>query len=65
MSHLSSQESQTLRSDIIRFDVSVIYPSNEVLQSAVMPRWAVIGWVLTFCTNQVTSANAKLALFFD
>jgi len=63
--HLSSPESQSLRPDIIRFLVSVVHPSNEILQSAVTPRWAVIGWMLTTSTNQVTSANVKLALFYD
>jgi len=62
---LSSQESQTLRSDIVRYVVSVIHPTNEQLQSAVTPRWALIGWILTSCTNQVISANVKLALFYD
>ena len=28
-------------------------------------RWAVIGWLLTTCTNQVAASNAKLALFYD
>merc|ERR1719233_1950317 len=62
---LSSQESQTLRSDIVRYVVSVIHPTNEQLQSSVTPRWALIGWILTSCTNQVISANVKLALFYD
>ena len=64
-SYLSSPESQSLRPDLIRYIISVVHPSNEILQSNVMPRWAVIGWLLTTCTNQITSANVKLALFFD
>ena len=28
-------------------------------------RWAVIGWLLTTCTNQMAASNAKLALFYD
>eukprot|EP00092_Neocalanus_flemingeri_P039033 GFUD01042492.1.p1 GENE.GFUD01042492.1~~GFUD01042492.1.p1 ORF type:complete len:1017 (-),score=289.29 GFUD01042492.1:159-2987(-) len=64
-SHLSSQESQSLRPDLVRFIVSVIHPSNDLLQSDVMPRWAVIGWILTTCTNPVASSNVKLALFYD
>ena len=31
----------------------------------IFPRWAVIGWLLTTCTNQVAASNAKLALFYD
>ncbi|CAG7833806.1 unnamed protein product [Allacma fusca] len=63
--YLSTPESQTLRADIIRFIVGVIHPTNEVLCSDILPRWAVIGWLLTTCTHPVAAANAKLALFFD
>ena len=33
--------------------------------SDIIPRWAVIGWLLTSCTSQVAGSNAKLALFYD
>ena len=62
---LCTAESQTLRADIIRYIVGVIHPSNEVLGSDIMPRWAVIGWLLKTCTSPVASASAKLALFLD
>jgi integrator complex subunit 3 len=54
-----------LRCDLIRFIVGVIHPTNELLGSDIIPRWAIIGWLLTTCTNQVASSNAKLALFYD
>jgi len=63
--YLATNESQTLRCDLIRFIVGVIHPTNELLGSDIIPRWAVIGWLLTTCTNQVASSNAKLALFYD
>lgn len=63
--YLATPESQTLRADIIRFIVGVIHPPNEVLCSDILPRWAIIGWLLTTCTNPMAQANAKLALFFD
>ncbi|ODN03544.1 Integrator complex subunit 3 [Orchesella cincta] len=63
--YLATPESQTLRADIIRFIVGVIHPSNEILCSDILPRWAIIGWLLTTCTNPVAAANAKLALFYD
>ena len=63
--YLSTTESQTLRCDLIRFIVGVIHPTNELLCSDIIPRWAVIGWLLTTCTNQVAASNAKLALFYD
>jgi len=64
-SYLATLESQTLRCDLIRFIVGVIHPTNELLCSDIIPRWAVIGWLLTTCTNPVAASNAKLALFYD
>lgn len=63
--YLSTPESQTLRCDLIRFICGVIHPSNEVLCSDIIPRWAVIGWLLTTCTSNVAASNAKLSLFYD
>lgn len=50
---------------MIRFIVGVIHPTNELLCSDIIPRWAVIGWLLTTCTSAVAVSNAKLALFYD
>ncbi|GAB6031207.1 Integrator complex subunit 3 [Chamberlinius hualienensis] len=63
--YLSTPESQSLRCDIIRFIVGVIHPTNELLCSDIIPRWAVIGWLLTTCTSNVAASNAKLSLFYD
>ncbi|XP_060526894.1 integrator complex subunit 3 homolog [Cylas formicarius] len=63
--YLATPESQSLRCDIIRFIVGVIHPTNELLCSDIIPRWAVIGWLLTTCTSTVAVSNAKLALFYD
>ncbi|KAJ8948934.1 hypothetical protein NQ314_008312 [Rhamnusium bicolor] len=63
--YLATPESQSLRCDIIRFIVGVIHPTNELLCSDIIPRWAVIGWLLTTCTSSVAVSNAKLALFYD
>lgn len=43
----------------------MIHPTNELLCSDIIPRWAVIGWLLTTCTSSVAVSNAKLALFYD
>ena len=48
--YLSTPESQSLRCDLIRYICAVIHPSNELLCSDIIPRWAVIGWLLTTCT---------------
>lgn len=58
-------ESQSLRSDLIRFIINAIHPTNDMLCSDIIPRWAIIGWLLTSCTNVTALANAKLALFYD
>lgn len=63
--YLSTPESQSLRCDLIRYICGVIHPSNEVLCSEIIPRWAIIGWILSSCTSNVAAANAKLSLFYD
>ncbi|XP_014895047.1 integrator complex subunit 3 [Poecilia latipinna] len=63
--YLSTAESQSLRCDLIRYICGVVHPSNEVLSSDILPRWAIIGWLLTTCTSNVAASNAKLALFYD
>ncbi|XP_014672236.1 PREDICTED: integrator complex subunit 3-like [Priapulus caudatus] len=63
--YLATPESQSLRCDLIRFICSVVHPPNEILCSDIIPRWAVIGWMLTTCTSNVAASNAKLALFYD
>ncbi|XP_076443477.1 integrator complex subunit 3-like [Babylonia areolata] len=63
--YLATPESQSLRCDIIRFICVCLHPSNEQIQSKVLPRWAVIGWLLTTCTSNVAASDAKLALFLD
>jgi integrator complex subunit 3 len=51
--------------DIVRFICCGYHPKNEVIQSGVIARWAVIGWLLTSCSKAYIVANAKLALFYD
>ncbi|XP_052100494.1 integrator complex subunit 3-like isoform X1 [Mytilus californianus] len=63
--YLSTPESQSLRCDLIRYICAVFHPPNELLCSDIIPRWAVIGWLLTTCTSNVAATNAKLALFYD
>lgn len=63
--YLATPESQSLRCDLIRFICGVIHPSNELLCSDIIPRWAIIGWILSSCTSNVAASNAKLSLFYD
>lgn len=63
--YFTTPESHSLRSDLIRFIINAIHPTNDMLCSDIIPRWAIIGWLLTSCTNTVALANAKLAIFYD
>ncbi|KAG2383984.1 uncharacterized protein HKW66_Vig0152530 [Vigna angularis] len=51
--------------DIVRFICCAHHPPNEIIQSDIVPRWALIGWLLTSCRRNDVVANVKLALFYD
>lgn len=51
--------------DIIRFICCAHHPSNDIIPSDIIPRWAVIGWLLKSCMRNYVEANTKLALFYD
>ncbi|KAM0939964.1 putative integrator complex subunit 3 [Dioscorea sansibarensis] len=63
--HLSLPGSETVMVDIVRFICCAHHPSNEIIQSSVIPRWAIIGWLLKCCRRNYFQANLKLALFYD
>ena len=58
-------ESETLVCDCIRYICCVIHPTNEILNSNIVPRWVLLGWLLTTTSSNVMAAQAKLALFYD
>ncbi|XVF47226.1 hypothetical protein PTKIN_Ptkin03bG0092600 [Pterospermum kingtungense] len=62
---LFGPERESLVVDIVRFICCAHHPSNEIIQSNIIPRWAVIGWLLTYCRKNYIEANGKLALFYD
>ncbi|KAA8544571.1 hypothetical protein F0562_022570 [Nyssa sinensis] len=62
---LCMPERETLLTDIVRFICCSHHPPNEIIQSAVIPRWAVMGWLLKSCRKNYVEANMKLALFYD
>lgn len=63
--HLCYPGSETVITDIIRFICCAHHPPNEIIQSNVISRWAIIGWLLKSCRRNYIEANAKLALFYD
>ncbi|ERN03085.1 uncharacterized protein LOC18431216 isoform X1 [Amborella trichopoda] len=62
---LSKPNRESLICDIIRFICCAHHPPNEVIQSNVISRWAISGWLLKCCKKFHVEANAKLALFYD
>lgn len=63
--HFCTPGSETVIVDIIRFICAAHHPSNEIIQSNVISRWAIIGWLLNCCRKNYFLANVKLALFYD
>lgn len=63
--YLSATENLSIIPDLIRFICCAHHPSNEILQSDVISRWAVVGWLLKSCVKNHVEARAKLALFYD
>ncbi|KAK9062713.1 hypothetical protein SSX86_019902 [Deinandra increscens subsp. villosa] len=62
---LNVPEKETVVIDIVRFTCRAHHPSKDIIHSNVIPRWAVIGWLLKCCTKNHIEANVKLALFYD
>ncbi|KAL5974825.1 hypothetical protein ACLOJK_031497 [Asimina triloba] len=58
-------EREAIIPDIIRFICCCHHPPNQIIQSNVISRWAVIGWLLKCCRKSQFEANSKLALFYD
>ncbi|KAM1000380.1 hypothetical protein ACFX2A_007136 [Malus domestica] len=56
---------KTLIIDIVRFICCAYHPTNEIIQSDVIPRWAIMGWLFKSCTKNYVEANVKLALLYD
>ncbi|KFK23576.1 hypothetical protein AALP_AAs59562U000200 [Arabis alpina] len=63
---LLGPEKETVLIDIVRFICCVIHPTNEIIRSEIMPRWAMLGWFLELCRqNHHIERSVKLALFYD
>ena len=54
-------EQETLIVDLIRFICGVYHPSNQILGSDVVPRFAINGWLLR-CIKVCTSLSLSLSL---
>ncbi|KAK7343934.1 hypothetical protein VNO77_13069 [Canavalia gladiata] len=58
-------DKETVIVDIVRFICCAHHPPNEIIQSDIVPRWALIGWLLKSCRKNYVRGNVKLALFYD
>ncbi|KAK9815536.1 hypothetical protein WJX72_005348 [[Myrmecia] bisecta] len=63
--HLQGPHAETLIPDLVRYIVGVYHPANYVLASDIIPRWAVLGWLLQYPRTATGQANTRLALLFD
>eukprot|EP01122_Echinamoeba_exundans_P008621 TRINITY_DN288_c1_g1_i1.p1 TRINITY_DN288_c1_g1~~TRINITY_DN288_c1_g1_i1.p1 ORF type:complete len:953 (-),score=132.05 TRINITY_DN288_c1_g1_i1:1035-3893(-) len=62
---LASPESENLLPELVRFICGFFHPSNSLIASDVIPRWAVIGWLLYLPRSAHAASNVRLALFYD
>ncbi|KAH6779352.1 embryo defective 2739 [Perilla frutescens var. hirtella] len=62
---LSAPEKNAVVIDIVRFICCAHHPSNDIIHSDIIPRWAVTGWLLKSSMKNYVEANSKLALFYD
>eukprot|EP01133_Synstelium_polycarpum_P016694 gene16694-19845_t len=63
--HLPLVDSESLIPDLVRYICCFYHPPNHVLCSDIVPRWAIIGWLLKHCKSEHWRYSAKLALFYD
>ncbi|KAI9486803.1 MAG: protein-domain-containing protein [Benjaminiella poitrasii] len=62
---LSTPESEPFYVDIVRYLVAGWYPSNQILQSDIVPRYVIIGSLMRSIKSKIVAANVKTALVFD
>ncbi|RYQ87149.1 hypothetical protein Ahy_B09g094623 [Arachis hypogaea] len=62
---LHEPDRETIIVDIVRFICCAHHPPNEIIQSDIVPRWAVIGWLLKSCRSSYVERSVKFALFYD
>lgn len=62
---LGAPERNAVVIDIVRYLCCARHPANDIIHSDIIPRWAVIGWLLKSTMKNYVEANSKLALFYD
>ncbi|KAI8078947.1 protein-domain-containing protein [Gilbertella persicaria] len=62
---LNTPEAEPFYADVIRFIVAGWYPSNQILQSDIVPRYVIIGSMMRSIKSNVVLTNVKTALVYD
>ncbi|CEP17729.1 hypothetical protein [Parasitella parasitica] len=62
---LTTPESEPFYVDIVRYLVAGWYPSNQILQSDIVPRYVIIGSMIRTIKSKIVAANVRTALIFD
>lgn len=63
--YLKVTDPENIIIDIIRYLIVAYHPPNSILASSSVQRWQIITWFLRQMKTNYSTANAKLALFFD
>lgn len=60
-----SDDPSALIADLLRYIVAVYHPSNAVLASSVVQRWATITWLYRLIISEKAAFDALLAVYMD
>jgi len=63
--YLTAELSENAIPELIRYLCCVFHPDNQMLASDLVPRWAIISWLLKCCKTPQVVHNAKEALLYD
>lgn len=63
--YLRVNDPDSLIVDIVRYLIVSYHPTNLVLASNSVQRWQMISWLLRHMRSNYSTANTKLAIFFD
>ena len=62
---LPGPDSDTLIPCLVRFICCNWHPTNQILCSDIVTRWAILGWLLKSVHSEAALVAARMALFFD
>eukprot|EP00727_Mastigamoeba_balamuthi_P007508 m51a1_g3378 hypothetical protein (993) ;mRNA; f:478094-481850 len=64
--HFANPENESLVVDLVRYTCCVWHPTNAIICSDIVPRWAMLGWMTYAARADYTVvANVRQAIFLD